>query len=103
MSAKCSTLRYALHAQIPSNAPSAGSSSTSSRLRIVIRSNGLVATEGFQHVTDAVHGSDHEALALELAAQPMHVDLDGVVADSAVAIAERGRETCLLHHVTRAL
>src|SRR4029077_521709 len=104
MSAKRSTLRYALQAQSPSNAASAGSSSKSSRLRIVIRSNGSVATQRVQHVTDAVDRANHEALALELAAQPMHVDFDRVVADSAVAVvAERGREPRLLHDVTRAL
>src|SRR5215831_632789 len=103
MSAKCSTLRYALHAQTASSAPSAGSNSTSSRLRIVIRSNGSIATEGLQHVAHAVHGADHEALALELAAQTMHVHLDRVVADSAVAIGERGGEPRLLHDMARAL
>src|SRR5215468_5429857 len=103
MSAKCSTLKYALHAQRPSSAASAGSSSTSSRLRIVIRSNGSVATEGLQHVAHAVHGADHEALPLELAAQTMYVHLYRVVADSGVAIGERGGEPRLLHDVTRAL
>src|SRR5262245_16014554 len=103
MSAKCSTLEYALQAQTPSNAASAGSSSTSSRLRIVIRANRSVATEGLQDVAHAVHGADHEALALELAAQTMHVDFDRIVADSAVAIGERGRELRLLHDVTGAL
>src|SRR6516164_9852305 len=100
MSAKCSTLKYALHAQSPSSAASAGRSSTSSRLRIVIRSNGSVATERFQHVADAVHGADHETLALELAAQTMHVHLDRVVADSAVAVGERGGEPRFLHDVS---
>src|SRR5215467_12565471 len=104
MSAKCSTLRYALHAQSPSSAASAGKSSTRSRLRIVIRSNGSVATEGLQHVAHAVHRADHEALALELAAQPMYVHLDRVVADSAVAIdAQRRSEPRLLHDVARAM
>src|SRR5262245_44019065 len=103
MSAKCSTLKYALNAQTQSSAASAGSNSTSRRLRIVIRSNRSVATEGLQDVAHAVHGADHESLALELAAQAMHVDFDGVVADSAVAIGERGGEPRLLHDMTGAL
>ena len=50
-----------------------------------------------------MHGADHETLALELAAQTMHVHLDRVVADSAVAVGERGGEPRFLHDVSRAL
>src|SRR4029079_11100752 len=98
MSAKWSTLRYALHAQSPRNNASAGSSRTSSRLRIVSRSNRSVATEGFQHVTHAVHGADGEVFALSLAEQAMHVPLARFVAAPAVAIPERSAEPRLLHH-----
>src|SRR5215471_12571678 len=103
MSAKRSTLRYALHAQSPSSSASAGNSSSKSRWPIDIRSNRSASTERLQHVTDAVHGPDHEALALELAAQPMHVHFDRVVADRAVALAELLAEPRLAHDLTRPL
>src|SRR5689334_22650023 len=97
MSAKRSTLKYALHAQSPSSAASAGKSSSKSRWRIDIRAKGSARTERLEHVTDAVHGADHETLALELPAQAMDVDLDRVVADDAVAVAELLPEPRLAH------